>query len=157
MRIGPSAKSHCAEPKGNETYGFFHLWNPPSSLCSEPTSGNQDDGVPAPPPVAEERDARTVLAGKGPLRRAKSGRALACCAPFWRSQDATAGSGGNTIQRQVWFMQTLGAAASVGSAPVKNEKPDISRANKTGQLDVLITMGDGGASKMGRGWRASAV
>jgi hypothetical protein len=139
MRIGPSAKSHCAEPNGNETYGFFPLWNPPSSLCSEPTSGNQDDRVPAPPPVAEERDARTVLAGKGPLRRAKSGRALACCAPFWRSQDATGGSGGNTIQRQVWFMQTLGAAASVGSAPVKNEKPDISRANKTGQLDVLIT------------------
>jgi hypothetical protein len=38
-----------------------------------------------------------VLAGKGPLRRAKSRRALARCAPFWRSIVATGGSGGNTI------------------------------------------------------------
>jgi hypothetical protein len=27
-------------------------------------------------------NARTVLAGKGSLRRAKTRRALACCAPF---------------------------------------------------------------------------
>jgi len=41
--------------------------------------------------------ARTVLAGKGSLRRAKNRRALAGCAPFWRSVIATGGSGGNTI------------------------------------------------------------
>src|SRR3954447_10610490 len=41
--------------------------------------------------------ARTVLAGKGSLRRAKNRRALAGCAPFRRSIIATGGSGGNTI------------------------------------------------------------
>ncbi len=39
-------------------------------------------------------DARTVLAGKGSLRRAA--RALACCAPFWPEVHAMGGSGGNT-------------------------------------------------------------
>jgi hypothetical protein len=39
-------------------------------------------------------DARTVLARKGSLRRAKSGRALAHCAPFRRFKNATGGSGG---------------------------------------------------------------
>jgi len=43
------------------------------------------------------RNARTVLAGKGTLRRAQNRRALAGCAPFWRSVIATGGSGGNTI------------------------------------------------------------
>jgi hypothetical protein len=66
------------EPKGNATYGFFPLWNPHSSLGSEPTNRNHEDRVPAPPPVAGSGvDARTVLAGKGPLRRAKNRRALA--------------------------------------------------------------------------------
>ena len=41
--------------------------------------------------------ARTVLAGKGSLSRAKNGRALAGCAPLWRSVITTGGSGGNTI------------------------------------------------------------
>jgi len=39
-------------------------------------------------------DARTVLAGKGSLRRAE--RALARCAPFWPEDHAMGGSGGNT-------------------------------------------------------------
>jgi hypothetical protein len=34
--------------------------------------------------------------GKGPLRRAKNGRALACCAPFRPATYATGGSDGNT-------------------------------------------------------------
>ncbi|MFZ0871127.1 MAG: hypothetical protein WAM90_10425 [Rhodanobacter sp.] len=38
--------------------------------------------------------ARTVLAVKGPLRRAE--RALARCAPFWPDDHAMGGSGGNT-------------------------------------------------------------
>jgi len=40
------------------------------------------------------RNARTVLAGKGSLRRAKNRRALAACAPFWRSVIATAAPAG---------------------------------------------------------------
>ena len=68
-----------------------------SGAGSELTSGNHRDRVPAPPPVDVLRSARTVLAGKGSLRRAKTGRALAGCAPFWRSVVATGGSGGNTI------------------------------------------------------------
>jgi hypothetical protein len=39
-----------------------------------------------------------VLAGKGSLRRAKTRRALAGCAPFRREADTTGGSGGNTIR-----------------------------------------------------------
>ena len=35
-------------------------------------------------PVAISGNTTTVLAGKGTLRRAKSGRALAHCAPLWR-------------------------------------------------------------------------
>jgi len=46
--------------------------------------------------------ARTVLAGKGSLRRAKNRRALARSAPFWRAGGATGGSGGNTIAREIW-------------------------------------------------------
>jgi hypothetical protein len=46
--------------------------------------------------------ARTVLAGKGSLRRAKNRRALARSAPFWRAGGATGGSGGNTIEREIW-------------------------------------------------------
>jgi hypothetical protein len=38
--------------------------------------------VSATPLVVACVNARTVLAGKGPLRRAKNGRALACSAPF---------------------------------------------------------------------------
>ena len=43
---------------------------------------HQQEHVPATPLVVAYVIARTVLAGKGPLRRAKSGRALACSAPF---------------------------------------------------------------------------
>lgn len=46
-------------------------------------------------------DARTVLAGKGALRRAKTGRALAACAPFWPAAITTGGSGGNTIEDEI--------------------------------------------------------
>src|SRR6516162_7789802 len=38
--------------------------------------------IPPDPPVVVCPNARTVLAGKGPLRRARTRRALACCAPF---------------------------------------------------------------------------
>jgi len=50
---------------------------------SEPTSRNHDDRVPVRRPSPNGADARTVLAGKGPLRRAKNRRALARSAPFW--------------------------------------------------------------------------
>jgi hypothetical protein len=48
---------------------------------------HQQDGVAHPPELPVARpvgDARTVLARKGSLRRAKSRRALAPCAPFRR-------------------------------------------------------------------------
>jgi hypothetical protein len=43
---------------------------------------HQQERVPATPLVVAYGNARTVLAGKGPLRRAKSRRALARSAPF---------------------------------------------------------------------------
>jgi hypothetical protein len=52
-----------------------------------------------------------VLAGKGTLRRAKIGRALAGCAPFRRNVDTTGGSGGNTIQREIRFKEPDGRKA----------------------------------------------
>ncbi len=47
-----------------------------------PLKAHQRERVPAPPPVDVSVDARTVLAVKGSLRRAKNGRALDCSAPF---------------------------------------------------------------------------
>jgi hypothetical protein len=44
---------------------------------------HQQELVPATPLVVAYVNARTVLVGKGSLRRAKSRRALASCAPFW--------------------------------------------------------------------------
>jgi len=50
----------------------------------DPPPGNQASGSDS---AARRRlaDSRTVLGGKGSLRRAKSGRALASCAPFCRT------------------------------------------------------------------------
>lgn len=47
-----------------------------------PLKAHQQERVPATPPVAVVPGARTVLAVKGPLRRAQKRRALDCCAPF---------------------------------------------------------------------------
>jgi hypothetical protein len=44
---------------------------------------------------------RTVLSGKGSLRRAEHRRALACCAPFRPDHSTMGGSGGNT-SRSYW-------------------------------------------------------
>ncbi len=48
--------------------------------------GNPPPGIQASGPRCAVRQrvrfSRTVLGGKGPLRRARSGRALASCAPF---------------------------------------------------------------------------
>jgi hypothetical protein len=51
--------------------------------CSTLTSRNV---FPPPPPVEVSVDARTVLALKGSLRRARNGRALDRCAPFRRDR-----------------------------------------------------------------------
>jgi hypothetical protein len=56
---------------------------------------HQRDHVPAPPPVDTRLSARTVLAVKSSLRRAKKRRALDYCAPFRPDTVATGGSGGN--------------------------------------------------------------
>ena len=50
------------------------------------SKAHQRERVPAPPPVDVSVDARTVLAIKGSLRRAKNGRALARCAPLWTGE-----------------------------------------------------------------------
>ena len=47
-----------------------------------PLQAHQRERVPAPPPVEAVVDARTVLAVKGSLRRAKKRRALDSSAPF---------------------------------------------------------------------------
>jgi hypothetical protein len=47
---------------------------------------HQQERVPATPLVVAHVSARTVLAGKGSLRRAKSRRALARSAPFRRTR-----------------------------------------------------------------------
>jgi len=60
--------------------------------------------------------ARTVLAGKGSLRRAKSRRALAGCAPFCRPIIATGGSGGNTISAISVTAFDAGALRKVGAS-----------------------------------------
>jgi hypothetical protein len=67
--------------KGNETCGFFPLCNPHSSL-KHGSETHQQERVPAKPPVEVCVNARTVLADKGSLRRAKSRRALVGSAPF---------------------------------------------------------------------------
>ena len=51
-------------------------------LPSTRLQAHQRERVPAPPPVEAVVDARTVLAVKGSLRRAKCGRALDSSAPF---------------------------------------------------------------------------
>lgn len=57
---------------------------------------HQRERVPFGPPIDFVPDARTVLAGKGSLRRARHRRALACSAPFRPDYFAMGGSGGNT-------------------------------------------------------------
>jgi len=59
---------------------------------------HQRDHVPPTPPVETFLCARTVLALKGALRRAKLRRALDRCAPFRPTNIATGGSGGNMTQ-----------------------------------------------------------
>jgi hypothetical protein len=66
------------------------------AVRTEVLKAHQRERVPAPPPVEIRLDARTVLAGKGPLRRAQHRRALARSAPFRPDHRATGGSGGNT-------------------------------------------------------------
>ena len=51
-------------------------------LPSTQLQAHQQERVPATPPVVDPLGARTVLAVKGSLRRAKNRRALDCCAPF---------------------------------------------------------------------------
>ena len=59
--------------------------SPPTGTCSRYAARRRLLGMP-------ERCSQ----GKGPLRRAKTRRALACSAPFWPAARATGGSDGNT-------------------------------------------------------------
>ena len=67
------------------------LWDPPP--------GNQAFGSHC---AARRRalNRRTVLGGKGALRRGQLRRALASCAPFCRQLIATGGSAGNQMAEQ---------------------------------------------------------
>jgi len=96
------------QPKGNETRRFLSLWKPflPFFPRSGPTNRNHEDRVPATPPV-HGRDARTVLAGKGSLRRAKTGAPLPTPRRSGGVADATGGSGGNTIQPEIYNHEGL--------------------------------------------------
>ena len=78
--IGPAVQN-----QGNETYGFFPLGIP--ILPSTRLRAHQQDRDPAKPPVESLVDARTVLAVKGSLRRAKLRRALDGSAPFRPDSD----------------------------------------------------------------------
>ena len=73
-------------PKGNATYGFFPLWNPILPFRRRSLKAHQRESLaivlPLRRPSRWVDNVRTVLAGKGSLRRAKTRRALACCAPF---------------------------------------------------------------------------
>ena len=72
-------------PKGDTTYGFFPLWNPPSSLRRSELTSRMHEVLVTHRPARRERIAHptTVLVVKGTLRRAKSRRALDHCAPLW--------------------------------------------------------------------------
>src|SRR5690606_18472356 len=65
----------------------------PNRIRSKLTNGNV---FPLRRPSKIARSARTVLASKGSLRRAKTWRALDCSAPFRPASHATGGSDGNT-------------------------------------------------------------
>src|ERR1043165_8128720 len=114
MKIRQSATSRRWEPKGNETNGFFPLWDPSSSLGSEPTSGNQEDRVPATPPVESGRECQNGARRQGSAApRQKAARPCPLCAvPAWRRRDGRLRR--ETIQRQVWVYANLLDAASVG-------------------------------------------
>jgi hypothetical protein len=75
-------------PKGDATYGFFPLWNPPSSLRRSKLTSRMHEVLVTHRPARRKRtgNTTTVLAGKGTLHRAKSRRALALCAPLWGSE-----------------------------------------------------------------------
>jgi hypothetical protein len=106
---------------GDSAIGKIPKREPRSCVCSELTSGKQGDRVPGSAARrVDERDARTVLAGKGALRRAKNRRALACCAPFWRSTDATGGSGGNTISATAGLCKPWGTLPQSAAPQFKN-------------------------------------
>ena len=73
---------------------------------SEPTNRITTIVFPLRRPSPIDEHARTVLAGKGSLRRAQNRRALASSAPFWRPAIATGGSDGNTIELEIQFNES---------------------------------------------------
>ena len=92
------------------------LQGPPAGTCSRSAARRMC-------PV----DARTVLAVKGSLRRAKQRRALDCCAPFRPDVIATGGSGGNTSRTLHTQKQKAGFPPAEESRPENQNKPVRSR------------------------------
>jgi hypothetical protein len=94
------AGNDAQKTKGDATYGFFPLWNPPSSLRRSELTSRMHEVLVTHRPARRKGNGNTttVLAGKGTLRRAKPRRALAHCAPLWALSSATGGSGGITRQ-----------------------------------------------------------
>ena len=145
MKIGQAAMSPCWEPKGNETYGFFPLWNPPSSLCSEPTSGNQEDRVPT---ASARRRMNGMPERCSPARvrsaAPKSGAPLPAPRRSGVLTSRRAAPAGTRPAPRLVYANPWGRCLSRQRPSSKNQQPDISRANKSGHLDVLITWGCAG-------------
>jgi hypothetical protein len=73
--------------------------------------------------------ARTVLAGKGPLRHAKQRRALACSAPFWPND----GSDGR-LRRE--HFTAASKKEQAGSLLTEESRPDLKKPpSEFGGLD----------------------
>ena len=70
------------EPRGTKPTVSFPFGIPILPYNRKQLKAHQQEHVPAKPPVERLANARTVLAVKGSLRRAKLRRALDGCAPF---------------------------------------------------------------------------
>ena len=93
-------------------------------LPSTRLRAHQRERVPAKPPVEAVVDARTVLAVKGSLRRAKCGRALDSSAPFRPNR---ACDGRLRREHLTDARKTKGRLSSCGGKPALKTKPLKSR------------------------------
>src|SRR5262249_46325803 len=116
------------------------LWNPPSSLCSELTSGNQGARVPVSAARRVGRECQNGARGQGSATpRQNSGAPLPAARRSGVLQLRRAAPAGTRPSARSGFTNLGGRCLSRQRPSSKNQQPDISRANKSGHLDVLIT------------------
>src|SRR5262245_3398040 len=83
LKASLTSEGASKQAKGNETWRFLSpLESPFFPFALSPPAGIMTI-VSRYAARRQSVNARPVLAGKGPLRRAKNRRALACSAPFW--------------------------------------------------------------------------